>query len=180
MADGLEKFIKFGDEDEEIKRILEGHAHSSEDGSENFDAEDGLQTPDIKPVKNLDGKPIIVVIDDDYATLDIMKIYLSRDYECSAFSDPKEAIFYLNSHLPDIVFVDSYMTVMATKRIVSIIRSYKEMAEVPIYYMVYKEEEDVFNSRPEPGIEGIITRPIARGDLQRILDREKMREFVSA
>ena len=111
---------------------------------------------------------------------DIMKIYLSRDYECAAFSDPKEAIFYMNTHLPDMIFLDSYMTVMTAKKIISIVRSYKEMANVPIYYMVYKEEADVFMSREVPGIAGIITRPIARGDLQKILDKEKLREYMSA
>ena len=78
------------------------------------------------------------------------------------------------------IMSDSYMTVMTAKKIISIVRSYKEMAEVPIYYMVYKEEEDVFATKDLPGIEGIITRPIARGDLQKILDKEKLRDYVSA
>ncbi|MCR5605070.1 MAG: response regulator [Lachnospiraceae bacterium] len=179
MADGLEKFIKFGNEDD-IDQILHGTKDKTSNPREDFDADDGLVTPEIGPAKNLMGKPVVVVIDDDYQTLDIMKIYLSRDYECAVFSDPKEAIFYMNTHLPDMIFVDCYMTVMTTKKIISIVRSYKEMADVPIYYMVYKEEEGVFASKDIPGIEGIITRPIARGDLQKILDKEKLRDYVSA
>ena len=183
MADGLEKFIKFGNEDD-IQHILgkskEREKERPANPREDFDADDGLVTPEIGPSKDLLGKPVVVVIDDDYQTLDIMKIYLSRDYECAVFSDPKEAIFYMNTHLPDMIFLDSYMTVMTAKKIISIVRSYKEMAEVPIYYMVYKEEEDVFATKDLPGIEGIITRPIARGDLQKILDKEKLRDYVSA
>ena len=179
MADGLEKFIKFGNDDD-IEHILAGEEEKPVNPREDFDADDGLLTPDIGPSKDLMGKPVVVVIDDDYPTLDIMKIYLSRDYECAAFSDPKEAIFYMNTHLPDMIFLDSYMTVMTAKKIISIVRSYKEMANVPIYYMVYKEEADVFMSREVPGIAGIITRPIARGDLQKILDKEKLREYMSA
>ena len=178
MADGLEKFIRFGNEDD-IEHIL-SDGDRPVNPRENFNADDGLLTPEIGPSKNLTGKPVVVVIDDDYQTLDIMKIYLSRDYECAVFSDPKEAIFYMNTHLPDMIFVDSYMTVMTTKKIISIIRSYKEMKQVPIYYMVYREEADVFASKELPGIEGIITRPIARGDLQKILDKEKLRDYVSA
>ncbi len=182
MADGLEKFIKFGNEDD-IEEILKEDSGKGRGKAVNpreiFDADDGLKTPEIGPAKDIMGKPVVVVIDDDYPTLDIMKIYLSRDYECAAFSDPKEAIFYMNTHLPDIIFLDCYMTVMTTKKIISIIRSYKEMADVPIYYMVYREEEDVFASRELPGIEGIITRPIARGDLQKILDKEKLREYLT-
>lgn len=176
MAGGLEKFIKFGNEDE-IQDILR-EREKEPNPNEIFSADDGLETPVIKPVRNVDGRATIVVIDDDFATLDIMKIYLSRDYECAVFSDPKEAIFYMNTHLPDIIFIDCYMTLMDTKKIMAIIRSYKEMADVPIYFMVYKEEEYVFEHKKDTGAAGIITRPIARGDLQKILDKEKLREYL--
>lgn len=178
MADGLDKFIKFGDE-EELQSILGDKAERPYNPNEDFVPDDGLETPDIKPVRSQDGRNTIVVIDDDYQTLDIMKIYLSRDYECATFSDPKEAIFYMNTHLPDIIFIDSYMTVMSAKKLISIIRLYKEMEKVPIYFMVYEEERGVFEHRKDLDVEGIITRPIARGDLQKILDKEKLREFLT-
>ena len=178
MADGLDKFIKFGDE-EELQSLLGEKADRPYNPNEDFIPDDGLETPDIRPVRNAEGKPTIVVIDDDYQTLDIMKIYLARDYVCAAFSDPKEAIFYLNTHLPDIIFLDSYMTVMPVKKILSIIRLYKEMEKVPIYFMVYEEEKGVFENRKDLDVEGVITRPIARGDLQKILDKEKLREYLT-
>ena len=176
MAGGMDKYIKFGNE-EDIQSIL--HDREREPNpNEYFTPDDGLETPVIKPVRSDTGKPTVVVIDDDYQTLDIMKIYLARDYECAVFSDPKEAIFYMNTHLPDIIFLDCYMTVMASKKIISIVRSYKEMEKVPIYFMVYDEERYVFEHRAEPGVAGLITRPIARGDLQKILDKEKLREYT--
>ena len=176
MAGGLDKFIKFGDEDD-IQDILR-KKNKEVNPNELFTIEDGLETPDIRPLRNPDGKPIIVVIDDDYSTLDIMKIYLSRDYECAVFSDPKEAIFYMNTHLPDIIFLDCYMTVMSAKKIMSIVRSYNEMEKVPIYFMVYEEERYVFEHRNDTGAAGLLTRPIARGDLQKVLDKEKYREYL--
>ncbi len=179
MSDGLDKFIKFGNEDE-IQEILQKREKTMPHPNEVFSTDDGLETPVIKPVRNASGKPTIVVIDDDYSTLDIMKIYLSRDYECAVFSDPKEAIFYMNTHLPDIIFLDCYMTLMDTKKIIAIIRSYKEMEKVPIYFMVYQEEKYVFEHKKDSGAAGLITRPIARGDLQKILDKEKLREYLEA
>ena len=176
MTDGLDKFIKFGNEDE-IQDILNKRDKDIHP-NEIFSTDDGLETPDIRPVRSASGKPTVVVIDDDYAALDIMKIYLSRDYECAVFSDPKEAIFYMNTHLPDLIFLDCYMTMMETKKIMAIIRSYKEMEKVPIYFMVYEEEKYVFEHKKDTGAAGLITRPIARGDLQKILDKEKMREFL--
>lgn len=177
MANGIDKFIKFGNEDD-IQEILQNHEKEI-NPNEIFSPDDGLETPVIKPVRSESGKATIVVIDDDYAALDIMKIYLSRDYECAVFSDPKEAIFYMNTHLPDIIFLDCYMTVMETKKIMSIVRSYKEMENVPIYFMVYEEEKYVFEQKKDTGAAGLITRPVARGDLQAILDKEKLREYLT-
>ena len=176
MADGLDKFIKFGNDDE-IQEIIHKNDRSVHP-NEIFSTDDGLETPDIKPVRSANGKPTVVVIDDDYAALDIMKIYLSRDYECAVFSDPKEAIFYMNTHLPDIIFLDCYMTMMDTKKILSIIRSYKEMEKVPVYFMVYEEERYVFEHKKDTGAAGLLVRPVARGDLQEILDKEKLREYL--
>lgn len=176
--DGLDKFIKFGDE-EELQNILGDKAERPYNPNEDFVPDDGLEIPDIKPVRSESGKPTVIVIDDDYQTLDIMKIYLARDYECATFSDPKEAVFYMNTHLPDIIFMDSYMSTMSTKKLISIIRLYKEMAKVPIYFMVYEEEQGVFETKKDIDVEGIITRPIARGDLQKILDKEKLREYLT-
>lgn len=178
MAEGFEKFIKFGDE-EEVQQILGERSERQSNPNEDFVLEEELATPDIKPVRSESGKPTVVVIDDDYQTLDIMKIYLARDYECAVFSDPKEAIFYMNTHLPDIIFLDSYMTVMSARKLISIIRLYKEMKNVPIYFMVYEEERDVFEHKKDAEIEGLITRPIARGELQKILDKEKLREYIT-
>ena len=178
MTDGLDKFIKFDNEDE-IEEPKHRKSERPYNPREDFDADDGLETPDIKPERHKEGRTTVVVIDDDYQTLDIMKIYLSRDYECATFSDPKEAIFYMNRHLPDIIFVDCYMTVVNAKKIISIIRSYREMKRVPVYYMVYEEEKDVFEQRKDEDIEGIIVRPISRGDLQKILDRERLRDYLT-
>ena len=178
MSNGLDKFIKFGNEDD-VREILDKRISKNiPNPNEVFSADDGLETPVIKPVRSESGKPTVVVIDDDYAALDIMKIYLSRDYECAVFSDPREAIFYMNTHLPDIIFLDCYMTMMDTKKIISIVRSYKEMEKVPIYFMVYEEERYVFEHKKDTGAAGLLTRPVARGDLQKILDKEKLREYI--
>ncbi|MCR5357205.1 MAG: response regulator [Lachnospiraceae bacterium] len=176
---GIEKFIKFGNE-EGLQEILGNDYERPENPNELFSPEDGLKVPEIKQERSESGKPTIVVIDDDYQTLDIMKIYLSRDYECACFSDPKEAIFYMNTHLPDIIFLDSYMTLMNTKRIMAIIKSYEQMKRTPIYFLVYEEEREVFEARPTQGVEGLVTRPVARGELQKILDKEKLREYLTA
>ena len=131
---------------------------------------DNLVAPDIKPKKGEDGKRTIVVIDDDFSTLDLMKIYLQRDYNVEIFDNPKNAIFYLNNTAPDLIFIDCYLNVMSTKRILDIIRTYKELAHTPIVYLAEPSEQAAIENKLPESVVDIISRPVKRADLQRMLD----------
>lgn len=132
---------------------------------------DDIVVPDIKPRKVARDKKLIIVVDDDFSTLDLMKIYLQRDYEYMSFDDPKNAIFYLNSNIPDLLFVDSYLNLMNSKRFVEIIRTYKELLKVPIIYIADESEIASVTKKMPDGVLDIISRPVKRADLQKILDK---------
>lgn len=144
-------------------------SHISSDEGEMFE-HDEVIVPNIRPKKTKRAKKLIVIIDDDFSTLDLMKIYLQRDYECMPFDNPKNAIFYLNSNVPDLIFIDCYLDVMSTKKVVDIIRTYKELLNVPIIYLAEPSEESAISSKLPDGVLDIISRPVKRADLQRILD----------
>lgn len=144
---------------------------SGVNGGCDFDSSASVIIPDIKPVKNQKGKPVIVVIDDDFSTLDLMKIYLQRDYEYSGFDSSRDAIFFLNKNVPSIIFLDSYINIIGSKRIIEIIRSYKELADVPIILLGEPEEKSSIMAKKIEGVSGFLARPVARGELQEILDK---------
>lgn len=133
-----------------------------------------LKMPRTKPIKTSGATPQIVVIDDDFSTLDLMKIYLQRAYDFQPFDNAREAIFYLNKHVPDLIFLDCYVSIIPAKKIVEIIRSYKEYAGVPIYLLAEADEIGAMEAKIEkqdfPDVQGILTRPVARGELQVVLD----------
>ncbi len=133
---------------------------------------DEMIVPDIKPKKAENGRPTILVIDDDFSTIDLMKIYLQRDYEYVAYANPKEAIFYLNNHIPDLIFIDSYLTMINTRKVMDIICSYKELSEVPIYYLCDSTEIGAITTKLPSRVKACISRPVNRGELQAILDVE--------
>ncbi len=133
-------------------------------------ATDNMIYPDIKPKKTVGERPKVVVIDDDFSTLDLLKIYLQRDYDVEVFDNPKNAIFYLNGVVPDLIFIDCYLNVMSTKRVLDIIRTYKELADVPIVYLAEPSEQAAIESKLPDGVLDIISRPVSRVDLQRMLD----------
>ncbi|MCR5301032.1 MAG: response regulator [Lachnospiraceae bacterium] len=131
---------------------------------------DQMISPDLSPKKSADGRKVIVVIDDDFSTLDLMKIYLQRDYDVEIFDNPKNAIFYLNGTIPDMIFMDCYLNIMTTKKTLDILRAYKELVNVPIIYLAEPSEQAAIESKLPEGVVDIISRPVSRGDLQRMLD----------
>ena len=131
---------------------------------------DKMLVPDVKPRKSTTGKRKIVIIDDDFSTLDLMKIYLQRDYDVELFDNPKNAIYFLNSTVPDMIFVDCYLNVMSTKKVLDIISAYKELVNTPIIYLAEPSEQAAIESKLPENVCDIISRPIKRMDLQRMLD----------
>lgn len=131
---------------------------------------DHMIYPDIKPKRAEGGRKNIVVIDDDFATLDLMKIYLQRDYDVEVFDNPKNAIFYLNGVVPDMIFVDCYLYAMPTKKVLEIIKTYKELSDTPIIYLAEPSEQAAIENKLPEAVVDIISRPVSRGDLQRMLD----------
>lgn len=144
-----------------------GYSSSDEEGMFSYD---DMIVPDIKPVKVARDKKLIIVIDDDFSTLDLMKIYLQRDYEYKPFDDPKNAIFFLNGNIPDLIFVDCYLNTMNSRKLVEIIRMYKELAKVPIIYIADPSEMSAIAQKLPEGVVDIVSRPVKRGDLQKMLD----------
>ena len=143
---------------------------STDAASDDMFNADNIIVPDYKPVKAKREKKLIMILDDDFGTLDLMKIYLQRDYEVVTFDNPKNAIFYLNSTVPDLIFIDCYLNVMNTKRVLEIICTYKELSDTPIIYLAESSESSAMLGKLPDNVSDIIDRPVKRGDLQRILD----------
>lgn len=148
--------------------------YSSEYGNSALDyvIESDLVTPDIHAVKDEDGKPLIVCVDDDFDTLDLLQIYLQRDYEYKAFSGPREAIFFLNQRVPTLVLVDCKIHTMRATTFMEIIRSGAGNENVKFVYTGTDEEFAEIDWDQVPGyVIGRIKRPVARGALQVVLDK---------
>ncbi len=142
--------------------------------SDTLTNDDRIIIPKTRPVKTKTERPKIVVIDDDFSTIDLMKIYLQREYDYVPFDNAREAIFYLNKNIPDLIFLDCYISLVRAKKMVEIIRSYPEYQDVPIYFLAEQDEKGALEAKIEnegfAQVNGILTRPVARGELQSVLD----------
>lgn len=132
--------------------------------------ESDLVTPSVKAVHG--ERPLIVVVDDDFETLDLLEIYLQRNYEYVSFSGPREAIFFLNQRVPDLIIIDCKIHTMKANTFAEIIRHGAGKEDVPFVYMGTDEELATIDNDYIPEyIVGCLKRPVARGDLQGLIDR---------
>ena len=147
--------------------VSTNHEYSNPDSD--YVIESDLVVPNIKPVKDETQKPLIVVCDDDFETLDLMTIYLSRNYRYEGFSGPKEAIFFLNQNIPDLVLIDCKIHTMKPTTFMDIVRA--GAGNVPFVYIGTAEEMATIEKDflPEYVI-GFLEKPIPRGKLQLLID----------
>jgi len=145
---------------------------SSEYGNPNADyvIESNLVTPKIE-ISRSSTKPIIVYVDDDFDSLDLLKVYLQRDYEYRCFADPKKAIFYLNNHVPALVILDCRLCMMKIETFMSIVRTGDGNENTRFVLTGTKEElARIERSMTPDYVLGLLEVPVKRGDLQKYLD----------
>lgn len=136
-----------------------------------------LVTPVVGAVKDETAKPLIVVVDDDFETLDLLDIYLKRDYTYESFSGPREAVFFLNQHTPEIVFIDCKIHTMKALTFIDIIRTGAGNENVPFVLVGNDEELKDFDLELLPDyIIGKLRRPVARKDLISFIDKVLKKE----
>ena len=125
-----------------------------------------------KSVKDEKAKPLIVVVDDDFETLDLIDIYLKRDYTYESFSGPREAVFFLNHHTPEIVFVDCKIHTMKALTFMEIVRTGAGNENVPFVLVGTEEELEEFNLDYLPEyVIGKLKRPVARKELMEFITK---------
>jgi len=145
---------------------------SSEHGNPDFDyvIESDLVSPKVETFVN--ERPLIVVVDDDFETLDLLEIYLKRNYDYASFSGPREAIFYLNQRIPSLILLDCRIHTMKATTFADIVRSGAGKQNIPFVYLGSEEELSALDPDSIPEyVVGCIKRPVARGDLQAIVDK---------
>ena len=134
--------------------------------------ESDLVMPKIKAVKSETEKTLIVVVDDDFETLDLLEIYLKRNYTYESFSGPREAVFFLNQHTPELILIDCKIHTMKALTFIDIIRTGAGNENVPFVLVGTEEELKSFDSELLPKcVIGTMKKPIARGQLQEYIDK---------
>ena len=114
-------------------------------------------------------KPTILLIDDSLDTLDLVEVFLYRDFEVITAANGFEGFNRALELLPDLVVTDIMMPVMDGVRLFNDLRRQEKTAEIPVIAMTSFLKKITRKSLLTMGFSGVIAKPIDRMKLLQII-----------
>lgn len=112
----------------------------------------------------------ILVIDDDLAILEVIKIILEeKGYKVATISDSTTVEKYILSHAPQMIFVDFWMAGLNGKKIVGIVKENTQTQNIPV--IMISANHDVKQIAEEIQADGFLAKPFDISDLTTIVDK---------
>jgi len=117
-------------------------------------------------IPNLEGRPLILVADDDMATLVTIKIVLTnQQYRVVTSENGEEVIQAAQNLTPNLILLDCNMPVKSGLEALEFIRSYHATKNVPVVMVTGHSDSETVQGAIEMGISGYITKPFREIDL---------------
>lgn len=115
--------------------------------------------------KNEGRKKRILVIDDDPATLDIMKSYLEGDYAVGIVKSGKYALDYIREYPTDMILLDITMPVMDGFQTLRAIRNLEEGINIPVIFVTGSSSRSVVLESLCSGVDAYLVKPVKKKEL---------------
>lgn len=113
----------------------------------------------------------ILVIDDEITIRTVLKKFLSKFFQVTAFDNGKEALAWLESGArPGLMIVDVQMPMMNGDEFLKQIRTYKEFTKVPVFMLSGHEEEKERKRLLELGADEFFVKPVHPSQLKEKID----------
>lgn len=102
----------------------------------------------------------ILVVDDDILNLQMANHILSAEQmRVSCLSSGEDAIAFLHDHRPDLILLDVHMPNMDGFETLTSIRSYKEMADIPVIFLTADDDSNTEAKGLKAGAMDFIKKP---------------------
>ena len=111
----------------------------------------------------------ILLVDDDVTFLKMMKRWLMDKYNVTVVKSGMQAIKYITSHRPDLILMDYDMPITTGSKVLEMIRSEPDSADIPIIFLTGKSDKETV-------MQVMALRP--QGYLLKTMDREKIIEAI--
>ena len=106
--------------------------------------------------------PKILLVDDDHATLDLLELFLYKDYDVVTALNGFEGLTKAEKELPDLITTDITMPVMDGIRFFNRAAKSEAVRRVPIVAVTSFAESVTAKSLLNMGFLGVIPKPLER------------------
>src|ERR1700722_345804 len=111
----------------------------------------------------------LLIVDDDRATLDLMRAYLSETYEIVETEDPRQAIALALDHKPDAILLDLMMPNFSGFELCQSFRTLSYTCAIPVFIMSGETEAKYKDHCTNLGATAYFEKPLKFDELKRRL-----------
>ena len=113
----------------------------------------------------------VILVDDDHGILDLLEVYLYRDYELITALNGFEGLKKADEFLPDFIITDIMMPVMDGIKFLNTLRKRPETATIPVIAITSFNKMMNEKSLLNMGFNGVIFKPLLREAVMEAIDR---------
>lgn len=128
--------------------------------------EAGLVALDEGP--DAEGRPIVMVIEDNPSVANFVASCLSRQYKVQAITDSRQGLAAVREQLPDLVFCDLMMPDMDGYEVCAAIKSDERTCHIPVVFLSAVTEQTERLKRLEAGADAYLSKPFREEELQAV------------
>jgi len=110
-------------------------------------------------------RPRVLLIDDNDNTLDLLEVYLFRDYEILTAENGFEGLKVAEEQQPDLIITDIMMPVMDGIAFFNELRRRTRTERIPVLAVTAFAEETTVKSLRSVGFAGVVAKPFKRDNV---------------
>jgi CheY-like chemotaxis protein len=118
--------------------------------------------------------PKILIIDDNHDELDIIEMFLYKDFEIISAVNGFDGIKRAEEEVPDLIITDIVMPVMDGIRFFNTLKKQKNIDTIPVLALTAFNKNDTRSSQISIGFSGVLPKP-----LDRTLTIQTIRELLN-
>lgn len=103
--------------------------------------------------------PVILIVDDDHDTLDLLELFLYKSYDIATAMNGFEALAKIESLHPVLIMTDIKMPVMDGIRFLSNLRKHASGRTIPVIAVTSFTKDHSVKSLSALGFKGVIAKP---------------------
>ena len=112
-----------------------------------------------------DGRPKVLLVDDNAMTLRSMKALLDREYKVYLATSGENALALMKKHIPDVVLLDYEMPGMNGKEVLERIRRDRVLSHLRVIFLTGISDKDQIRAVMKLKPEGYLLKPIEKEQL---------------